>query len=787
MQNNSVKPSFGRQLTSRASTVVLALLAASIAQTAIAQDAVTEPAPLEQTADTALDEVVVTARRREERLKDVPISAVAISGEQIAKRNIVALDDLGAYTPNFKQTPAIVSPYRILRGVSSGSNFSFDQAVGAFTDGLYVGRAQLGRLPFYDIERVEVLRGPQVILFGNSTTGGAISTTTRKPGFDFAADIRASYEFKNDETILEGGVTLPLSDKFSVRVAGFSQVMTKGWVKGTFGGVSGRDGAEPNTQAVRVTALWQPTDDFSFTLRYERADIKVHGGIQEVVLNRLNNPLVAEANFDRRRTVGSGAPFGVDAATGIPDDYIKLDPEIWLGTFDYQLGDFTLTAQTGYTHFKFAQGVESDWVPAPVAQIVQGEEYEQFSQEFRMAGEIGGVLNIQAGAYYQRDNKKGFRRFQFNPPAAGSPLPAMGLRVTSDQDSESWSAFADLILMATDRLRLGVGARYTETDRSTDQTNHAVVAGTGVLAPIFETTLIAPGRSAFSALGGTPHDYLDIKDSESHFQPQVLVQYDITPNVMGYLKYVRGAKAGGYDWSYQGATPRGGVFLPEKAVSYEGGVKGTFLDRSLSIDLQFFHTDFTNLQVSAYDGVSSQIVRNAAAQRSQGIEFEGSWRPVPALTLNFNGAYLDAKYVEFPGGTCNVPQRLATPAGVVCTQDLSGTTPPFLSKWSGNFAIQYAATAGEFDVTPRVEFGYRSSFNGSTNNDPAGLQSGFWNIDGRLELTKNDAPWTVAVFGKNLTNELHQEFFLDAPLLNGVHSATSNRGRQIGIQVSAKF
>lgn len=267
----------------------------------------------------------------------------------------------------------------------------------------------------------------------------------------------------------------------------------------------------------------------------------------------------------------------------------------------------------------------------------------------------------------------------------------------------------------------------------------------------------------------------------------MLVQYDVTPNVMAYVKYVKGAKSGGYDWSYQGATPRGGVFLPEQAKSYEGGVKGTFLDRSLSMDVQVFRTDFTNLQVSAYDGVSSQIVRNAAAQRSQGVEVEVSWRPVSQLTLSANGAYLDAKYLEFPGGTCNTPQRLATPAGVNCVQDLSGTRPPFQSKWSGNFTVQYDADMGDFLVSPRVEIGYRSSSNVSTNNDPAGYQKGYANIDGRIDLTKNGAPWTVGLFGKNLTDEHHMEFFLDAPLLTGVHSATRNRGRQIGIQASAKF
>lgn len=779
-----------RRLLMSSAFVALALAGtASVAQAQdAAQEAPQEPETSANNSATAIDDIVVTARRREENLRDVPISAQALSAETIANKNIVALEELSAYTPNFRQTSAIISPYRAMRGVSSGSNFSFDQAVGAFTDGVYVGRAQYGRLPFYDIERVEVLRGPQVILFGNSTTAGAISSTTRKPGDTFEGYARGSYEAFNQETILEGGVTVPMGDKFSVRVAGFSQVLAEGWVQSNFNGAHTQD-PRFDTQSLRVTAVYRPTDDLKATLRWERSDIQVDGGLQQAVLNRLNNPLVGEINFDNHRTVGSGAPLGVNDQNGVPNDFIRLTPEILVGTVEYNVGDFTLTSVTGYTDFDYRQSVESDWIAAPFANIVQHESYQQFSQEFRLAGDIGSFINFQAGAYYQKDTKEGDLRFDFNFPAIGLALPAFGFNAGGTFESESWSAFTDVTFNLSDRLRLGVGARYTEADRINNQYNHASVIGTGARYPFIENTVLPSGRTIMATAGaGTAHDYLDIRDSESHFQPQVLVQYDITPDVMGYVKYVEGAKAGGYDWSYRGADPRGGIFLPETAKSYEVGVKGIFFNRSLSVELQGYRTEFSDLQVSAFDGVGSLVVRNAASQVSQGVELETTWRATPELTINFSGAYLDAVYEGFPSGSCNFISRSATPAGTTCVQNYSGTRPAFQSEWSSNFGFAYeGALTDGFYLTPRLDFNYRSSYNASTNNDPAALQSGYVTVDARLELTRDGAPWTVAVFGKNITDEHYMEFFLDAPAINGLSSAVINRGRQVGLQVSSKF
>ena len=479
--------------------------------------------------------------------------------------------------------------------------------------------------------------------------------------------------------------------------------------------------------------------------------------------------------------IGSGAPLNS------PPDYTYVDPELALANIEYRFGNFTLTSTTSYATFHFSQQLESDWTELPVANIFQSEYYRQFGQELRLAGNFGDRIDFQAGAYYQKDRKDHFRPVDINPPAAGTPLPPLGITVGMKGLSESWSVFADATFHLTSKLRLGLGARYSEYDRTTDQYNHATVVGTHERYPAMETTFVSPGVSIYSLVGGFAHDYYGIEDSESHFQPQVLLQYAFDDSVMAYAKYVKGAKAGGYDSSYQGDNPRGGIFLPEEATSYELGLKGVFLDRTVNASVSVFRTDFDNLQVSVFDGRAANIVGNAASQRSQGVEFEATWLPAPGWTVNANGAYLDSKFIEYKGAGCNYVQRAATPAGVRCLSDLSGTRNPYQPEWSGTLSVAYEAEVGSYTLTPKLDLSYKSEYQTSSALDPAGLVPAFTLVDARVEWTQPGAPWSVALFGKNLTDERYMEFFLDALLLPGVSGASMNRGRQLGVQVSAKF
>lgn len=770
---------------------VLAMALAGWSMTATAQTPDDPAAADSGSAETSnateggIGDIIVTARRRAESLSDVPISIVAVSSDSIVQRNIVQQQDLVVYVPNFRQTNGSIGTFRFVRGAGSGSNRSFDQAVGSFFDGVYAGRGELARMPFFDIEQVEVLRGPQVILFGNSTTAGAINVSTRKPSDSFEIDASGSYEFENRELLLQGGVSVPVTDGLSLRVAAISQTLDRGFIRTI--GPTGTVRHDPrfDNQGVRVSALIEPVDGLDIVLKYEKNWLNTRGNTLQAISNALNNPAIVEARFDRQRFVAQPAPFGIGDNGGVPEDFITLNPETFYANIDYSAGDVTLTSTTAWLRYDFFQSVDGDLSQRAIFNFAQSERYRQFSQELRAAIDFGDVADVQLGAYYQRDHVDAKGYTDTNLASNGLPVPAFARRNELDQHTRTWSVFADAIFHVSPRLRLGLGARYLDTLKRVDQIYRAANVGTWEFNPFAENLFIPPLRAnLFQFAFGAPHEFRDVKLKERHFMPQGLVQFDVTDDVMAFAKVVRGAKAGGYDWLYAGNVASGGIFKPEKATSFELGAKGRFFDRTLSVDLVYYRTDFDNLQVSIFNGSTNFVVGNAAKSRSQGVELESSWRPVPGLTLSGSLAYLDSQYVKFPGAGCYYEQRASTPAGQTCVQDLSGAETPYSSKWSGTTGIEYAAPLGGFKLTSRVDASFRSSFNPSLNNDPAVQQKGFTLLDARVSLTPEDGPWTLAIFGKNLTNKLYTDQTSDTPIITGSRFATTNRGRQIGVQLS---
>lgn len=735
-----------------------------------------------------IGEIIVTARRRAESLRDVPISIVAVSADTIIQRNIVQQQDLVVYIPNFRQTNGSIGTFRFVRGAGSGSNRSFDQAVGSFFDGVYAGRGELARMPFFDLERVEVLRGPQVILFGNSTTAGAINVTTRKPSDSFEIDASGSYEFENQELLLQGGVTVPVTDGLSLRVAAISQTLDRGFMRTIGAGGAVRHDPRFDNQGVRVSALIEPTENLDILLKYEKNWLSTRGNTLQSISNALNNTAIIESRFDRERFVAQPAPFGINGNGGVPEDFIELDPETFYANIEYSAGDVTLTSTTAWLNYNFFQSVDGDLSQRSIFNFAQSERYRQFSQELRAAIDFGDVADVQLGAYFQRDHVDAKGYTDTNLASNGLPVPAFARRNELDQRSRAWSAFADTTFHISPRLRLGLGARYLETRKTVDQIYRAANVGTWEINPFAENLFIPPLRAnLFQFAFGSPHEFRDIKLSEKHFMPQGLVQFDVTDDIMAYAKVVRGAKAGGYDWLYAGNVATGGIFKPEKATAFELGAKALLFDRKLSLDLVYYRTDFNNLQVSIFNGSTNFVVGNAAKSRSQGVELETSWRPTPELTLSGSLAYLDSKYLEFPGAGCYYEQRASTPAGQTCVQDLSGAETPYSSKWSGTAGLEYAAPLGRYTLTGRVDTSFRSNFNPSLNNDPAVQQRGFALVDARLSLAPEDGPWTLAIFGKNLTDKLYTDQTSDTPIITGSRFATTNRGRQIGVQLSFKM
>ncbi len=756
----------------------------SIAVTAsVSAGAILAPAALVAevaSATAVLEEIVVTARKKEELTKDVPISMTTVSGQWVVDRQLVQQEDFALYIPNFRQTNGSIGPFKYIRGAGSGSNASFEQAVGTFVDDVYVGRGQQARIPFFDIERVEFLRGPQVLVYGNSTVAGALAITTRRPGEVFEADASVAYEFNHQEVITRAGVTIPINERFRVRLAGFAQDLDEGWLESVNDVYVDQDPRFDN-RAFRLSSILELGENLEVSFKVEEADLGVRGNTLQSISNALNNPALIESAFDRDRVVGQPAPLG------LRQDRVDMRPKTYQAQAVYTAESFTLTALTAYSAYDLEQTTEGDLSPLPVFSFTTNEKYKQYSQEVRASGSYGSNVDFTVGVYFQRDELKAVGRTDTNLSALGTPVPTFARRNYLDQERDSWSGFLDFTYHVSDDLRLELGARYMDIQTKADQGARSADIITGALNPLAEMIVLPsppfpPATTLFQLAFGTAHDFTGIKRSEDHFMPQAVLQYDLTENATSFLKIVRGSKAGGVDWLYAGTDRDEAQFRPEEATSVEAGVKSRLLGGRMSVDVTAFHTEFDDLQVSIFNGSTNFVVANAAKAKSRGAEIDLMWRASNSITLNLAAGYLDSTYSSFPGAGCFFEQRITTAPGAVCVQDLSGEETPYSSKWSGTAGIQVEHSVGAYDVDARVDGNFRSKYNPSTNNDPAVNQDGFVLLDARIQISPHSGLWYVAFFGKNLTDKLYTDQTSDTPLITGSRFATLNRTRQVGLQ-----
>lgn len=747
------------------------------------QAAAQAPQPAETSA-TAVEEIIVTARKREESVRDVPVSVAAVSGDTLRAEKIVNQVDLALRVPSFKQTTGGVNSYTFVRGVGSGGNPSFEQAVATFVDGVYAGRGQQSRFPYYDLERVEVLRGPQVALYGNSAIAGAISVISRKPGMELSGDLSGSYEFQHQETVVQGGVTIPVSDTLRLRIAGYVGEMDKGWLR-TIRPTSTSLDPNRSDRAGRIIAVFEPTPDLDMEFKYESYSLLTIGNTNQATGN-IGNPSVAEFAFDDIRYMGNGAPLN-----GKTTDTARMKNQTVQATVNYEVPLGTLTSVTAYNWYGFSQDTEGDMSPLPIFDYAHHEHYNQFSQEIRLTSPAGGRLDYIVGAYFQQDDLIASARSDLNlaaqPAPFGAPLPPFARFNYIDQTTNNYSVFFDVNYRLFDNLKLNVAARYMNVTKDATQSARGTYITTRTPYPGIEAPTGPGGRSIYQIVFGAPHTFTDLSLSEWHLMPQVGLQYDFANGGMAYAKVVKGAKAGGFDWIYAGANPAGAMFLPEKAISYEMGYRGDAFDRRLLFGVTAYRMEVEDLQVSVFDGATTYVVGNAAEQRSQGIEADFSLRPISPLTINGTVAYSDAVYESYPDSACYVEQRLATPAGTVCRQDLSGAPAPLNSKWTYVIGATHKAEVGGFVLTSQASYSYRSKFNLGLSNDPHQVQEGFGLLDARVALSPVDERWQVALFGRNLTDELYSDYGTDAPSVTGVRFRNTQRPLQIGLEVSARF
>ena len=787
------------------------LLACSAAGVAAAQDT-----PVQS---QTLEDIVVTARRTQESLLDVPVAVSALSAQTLERAHITDMSQIAQLTQQLVVVPAVNGGASMsIRGIGSTyQDAGVEQSVGIVIDNVSISRGRVSQSAQFDLQQVEILKGPQALFFGKNSPAGVLSIRSADPTREMSGMVRAGYEFEAEEKFVEGFISGPINDDLLFRVAvKYSDL--NGWIKNTtragpnlaypaFPILGPSSGDTPSTRnfAGRLTLKWAPTDDFSGTFKYFFNRINGSGdeGNIEVfcvgpaaangrlsTLSFLTGQYVydptTDCNFDRRRQ-GGQVP---EAWQANYPQAAKKDGRTWHRVtvqmaalnLDKQLGDLALTSVTGFYTVKQTNfGQYSATSFANVGAFSTGEDTEAWTQEFRAVSSFEGPLNFTAGAFFEKLDR--------DQPGIGSvgwagPDPANGNSTYSLQQlwrahSRTSSAFAQMRWAIVDNLELSGGVRYSHEKKWVEGQNFYLnVLGRAIgLAPVGQV--------------------VRRKVSFSNWSPEVTLSYKPTEDYLIYAAYKTGYKSGGMSTPstisrIHANDPSLLQFEPERSKGFEAGVKGELLNRSLRFDLTVYRYNFTNLQLTTFiPNPPSFFIKNAGAARTTGVEGSIAWRATPELTLDASASYNRAKYTDFEGAQCHILIRgtAACPNGFY---DRTGQPLPRAPKWSFRAGFNY-----EVDVGSDLKFGfngdanYQSSFQASETGLPAAVIGQKWRLNAGARIGAADDKWEVALIGRNLTDEYFPmivgEHTFGNPAIPGEVTGFSLRPREIVLQGTLRF
>ena len=690
----------------------------------------------QETNEIILEEVIVTAQRREQSLQEVPIAVTALSRGQMDKSGIKGLQDLAFFTPGLTgRKQGSSTPIFAIRGINSNSfGIGGENSVGVFLDETFIGRNSISSIGFLDVERIEVLKGPQGTLFGRNSTAGAISITSRKAGNGFEADVKLSRE-SFDTTDIFVGVTVPIiEDVFSVRFAG-TRRSSKGYEKNIVheNNLGGED-----TWAGRISTVINFSEKLSLEGFYAQWDEKT-GGLGYST----TDPALASLG------AVSDDPFDGVMASDLAI-FENSKAKVAGVTLKYEISDHvTFKSITSYS-WQNGEGLfDIDGSILPIFQaLFEGEPNKTFGQEFRLSGSNDKFDWIIGASYFGEsvDSKISVEYDQgliiggipFEENSLGLPHPAFetcdpisdlifgfscndrGMEISrSNGDYDSYAVFADLHYNVNDQLSITAGLRY-----SVDKKKFSY---RGDVTPSL-TTLIVDGGLVVEDTGG---NYQNIEDKWTDLQPRFVVDYQFSGDLMGYLSITRGFKAGGFDVT---TDPANVTFKAEDVWAYETGLKATVFNGKIRINSSVYVNDYNNLQIqTVVSGVTQTI--NVPKIDNYGFELEVMGRPLEGLDIGAGLAFNESKFSDF-----------LTDSG-----NLKGNRVPLTSKWNVNLMSQYSFPVSDnVEIYIRGEANYRSREYDTLENAAEFSQKEFWTVNGRLGLTSSDHGWEVAGYVKNL-------------------------------------
>ncbi|MDP3404020.1 MAG: TonB-dependent receptor [Brevundimonas sp.] len=693
-------------------SVLLAGAAWSAASSMVmAQDAVP------QGGQTALDDIVVTARRRDEQLKDVPVAVSALSAERLEQTGGADITALQQQTPNATVQIARGSNSTLIsfiRGVGQQDPlWGFEPGVGLYIDDVYVARPQGAVLDIFDIERIEVLRGPQGTLYGRNTIGGAIKYVTKRLGAEPSFMARGTYGSYNQMDALVTA-SVPVTETFALGGA-IASYNREGFGTNLF---TGEDTYNKEVTAYRASAEWTPTDQLFVRFAYDRVedDSAPRHGHREV--NSTTGGFTPPRSVYNTNAGIRGDQEVVTSGTSLTAEYVVNDM-------------LTLKSISAWRSGDTATVIDFDQTPQPFLDVPAIYADEQFTQEIQALLQ-GDNWSGVAGLFYLDGESSG--AFDTIAGNLGLAIAAAGY-----VNTESFSAFADFSYDFSDRLHASIGGRYTRDDKDAQVQRFFYLGATrspilgGTARPIFAT------RTNYMA-----------SDTFEKFTPRVSVSYDFTDDVTGYGSISQGFKSGGWDMRGDAAlvpqTVQG--YDPETVTTYELGLKGTAFDDRLQFSSAAFYSDYQDLQITTQQaatapavGVAS-VVDNVGQATIYGFELEGRALLSDSLSTNFSVGYLKNEFDEF------ITLLSGSPV------DISNLRSPQNSpEWSTFWAVTWSGELAGGDVTITPSVSYRSEFNLFDAPDPVLDQEGYTLVDLAAIWTAPGGHYQIAFTGRNLTDE----------------------------------
>lgn len=725
-----------------------------------AQDAAAVPE-----SDT-IEQITVTARRREESLQDVPIAVSAFSAEQLDEAGAVDLTILQQTVPNLTLQVARGSSSTLIafiRGVGQQDPlWGFEPGVGLYVDDVYVARPQGAVLDIYDIERIEVLRGPQGTLYGRNTIGGAIKYVTARLGNEARLDTRINVGTYDQRDIILSGA-LPIGDTFTI--GGAAAI----YRRDGFGEnpVTGAEHYNKEVNAYRLSAEWTPGDSLFFRLSGEFVDDE------------------SNAKHGHREAAGSGLATGesvlddiYDTRSGIGDDNnVETRGASFLAQWDIN-DSLTLKWISAYREGDTETLIDFDTSPARALDVPAIYDDNQATHELQFLYEGDRVQGV-AGLYY------------FDATASGQFDTTLGLlnltiATSGEVKTESLAAFADVSFDITDAFSVSVGGRQTQDDRQGTVYRQNF---TGLGSPLFGNTAAVPGllRSNYTA----ERDF-------DEFTARFTASYEFSDDLTTYVGYSKGFKSGGFDM-------RGDVVLtpdtvlgfdPEYVKTYELGLKGGILDNRLTFNGAVFFSDYEGQQITRQEptvtGAIASFVDNAGSSDIKGVELEGAIAFTDSFTATYGVGYIDAEFNEFRTFSV-VPNPTPPPATITVPVDLSDTavfqnTP----EWNGNLtlSLRQDGGAGGASLVWTASGSYRSEYSMfEFQNTAIDQTESYALVDAGVIWYSAEESLKIGLHGRNLTDEEYKigAYFFAGPVFGNVVNNFYGPPRTVTLSLSYRF